>query len=723
MKRLISICLFAFLLSISLGGFAQKEVGISGKKYIVHTVTKSETVFSICQKYKVTQKEILLANPGLAGVLQAGTTIKIPTGIVVEEPKSEPKKQETKTQTTSEEYYYHKIGRNQTIPSIAKQYGVTANDLIRNNPDLSKGVVIGQVLKIPANSTSSKNQSIDQSHAISNSPDDLSGYIVHPVVSGETLYSLEQRYSITHEEMMKLNPELIKGLKTGMKLKISAKKIQVVEESAPENRTITKYKVEKGETLFSLANRFGIEVGELKMANPSLLTRGLETGETIQIPAQSGIVSQDDKYNSNTGISLDTSTESKNQIANESSDCQPLSGKNSQKYKAALLLPLYLPANDQSGAVSVGKELLMSKINLSISQAIANNSDTSAIVNGTNIDQKTVSFLEFYEGVLLAIDSLENKGMNIELYVFDVTNQQTINSLLLLDEFRDMNLIIGPVLPELQETVAGFAAKNRIPMISPLSTLGGFEQNNSYYFKVNPTREFQNEQTANYIAGEFPGKNFIMLQIADNSASSEAKLAQLSKDKLLKKSGGHLFHEYNIQVDGINSIKPLLDETGENVFFIPSDNEAQVSISVTNLSSLAENYNIVLMGTPTMTKFKSLQTENFHRIRLRFLSPYFVDYNKPLVRRFVGQYRELFSTEPSQFSFQGFDVSYYFLSALYRYGQDFRNCLPEYPMELTQMDFNFRKVAPIGGYMNQSLFVNSYERNFDILNLGVVGGK
>jgi len=711
--------LFAFLISISLGGFAQNEVEISGVKYMMHTVTKSETVFSICQKYKVSPKDIIEANPGLAGVLQAGTTIKIPTGSVV----AEPKKEETKTQTASEEYFYHKIGRNQTIPSIAKQYGVTANDLVRNNPDLTNGVVVGQVLKIPVNITSSKNQSISELQSISNPLDDLSGYTVHAVVSGETLYSLGQKYSITPEEIMKLNPELQKGLKAGMKLKIPVRKIPVPEETATGNQTLTNYKVGKGETLFSLANRFGVEVGELKKANPSLLTRGLETGETILIPAQSGIVSQDDKYNANTVISVDISPESKNQDANENSDCEPLSGINSQKYKAALLLPLYLPVNDQSGAVTVDKEVLMSKINLSISQAVANSSDTSTVGYGANIDQKTVSFLEFYEGVLLAIDSLQSMGMNIELYVFDVTNQQTANSLLMLDEFRDMNLIIGPVLPELQEMVAGFAAKNRIPMISPLSPLGDFEQKNSYYFKINPTREFQNEQTANYIAEEFPGKNFIMLQIAGNSASSEAKLAQLSKDKLISKSGRNLFHEYNIQIEGINSIKPLLDETGENVFFIPTDNEAQVSIAVTNLSSLAENYNIVLMATPTMTKFKSLQTENFHRIRLRFLSPYFVDYNKPLVRRFIGQYRELYSTEPSQFSFQGFDVSFYFLSALFRFGQDFRNCLPDYPMELTQMDFNFRKVAPMGGFMNHSLFVNSYERNFDILNLGLVGGK
>ena len=700
---------------MSEAGFAQKEVEISGVTYIMHTVTRSETVYSICQKYKVTQKEILQANPGLSGVLQAGTTIKIPTGIVLAEPKSEPKKQEIKSQSSTEEYYYHKVSKNQTISSIAKQYGVTSNDLIRNNPELSNGVVVGQVLKIPISITNIKLQAPAETPADSNPSADLSGYTFHPVVSGETLYSLEQKYGITHEEMMKLNPELQNGLKTGMKLKIPFKKNDVPDEPSLGNQSLAKYKVEKGETLFSLANRFGVEVGELKKANPSLLTRGLETGETILIPPHMEKAPDDSAKQS--GISSAKLDES------VSSDCRPFPGKNNQKYKAALLLPLYLQGNDQADAVTVDKALLMSKISLNTSQAIINSTDTSTIVNGTNIDQKTVGFLEFYEGVLLAIDSLQSKGMNIELYVFDVTNQQTINSLLLLDEFRDMNLIIGPVLPELQETVAGFAAKNRIPMISPLSPMGDYEQKNSYYFKVNPTREFQIEQTANYIADEFPGKNFILLEIADNSASSEAKLAQLSKEKLLSKSDGNLFHEYNIQKQGVNSLKPLLDQTGENIFFIPSDNEAQVSIAVTNLSSLAENYNIVLMGTPTMTKFKSLQTENFHRTRLRYLSPYFVDYNKPLVRRFVGQYRELFSTEPSQYSFQGFDVSYYFLSALFRFGKDFRGCLPDYPMELTQMDFNFRKVTPMGGFMNHSLFVNSYERNFDVLNLGLVGRK
>jgi LysM repeat protein/ABC-type branched-subunit amino acid transport system substrate-binding protein len=646
MKILVFICLITFAFSIPDPCFAQNPVEISGTKYMLHTVKKSETVFSICQKYKVTQKEILQANPGLSAVLQTGSTVRIPVkNTEVEEPaKTKP----TPPVRDDIEVYYHKVAKKQTIFLIAKQYGITANELIRYNPELTKGLVVGQVLKIPVKATAETPAEAPAA----------------PV-------------------------------------------------SAPPAST-TRYKVEKGETLFSLAARFGVEVTDLKNANPSLFSRSLEAGETLLIPAKSDAKSK--------------TPEVQNQVAQKveepviSANCSPVSGKNTQKYKAGLLLPFYLAGNDVVNPKGLDRALLMSKIKLA-AQAQAASGDTAAMVGLSNIDSRIIGFMEFYEGVLLAVDSLQRTGMNIELDVFDASNSQMINALLQLEEFRDLNLIIGPVYPELQENVAAFAAKNRIPMISPLSPVGNFEQNNSWYFKASPGKEFQVAQTAEYIGREFSDKNFILLQMSGSSNSVEAKLAPVCIEKLGGPGKSELFHQYNFQTQGVNSILTMLSETGENVFFIPTDNEAQVSVAVTNLTALAENYNVVLMGTPAITKLKSIQTENFHRVRLRYLSHYFIDYNKPLVRRFVSRYRETFSAEPSQFSHQGYDVAYYFLSALYRYGKDFRNCLPEYPMELTQMYFDFRKVSPMGGYMNNGLFVTAFERNFDILNYGVFGTK
>lgn len=702
--------MFFLIVTLPQSGFSQKEVEIGGVKYVLHTVSKSETIFSLCQKYKVSQYDLEKANPGMSAVLRAGSTIKVPVGKVEAEPAV---KQVAKvTHPVEEEFYYHKTTKRQTIFSIAKQYGITANDLIRFNPELTNGLQIGQVLKIPVISTKSDSGIVEESNDIQTESSETK---IHQVVSGETLFSLEQRYGITDEEMLKYNPELKTGLKSGMKLKIPVvqEKAQIIEQPVDPQQFI-KYRVEKGETLYSLANRFGVEVSELKKANPSLFMRGLEVGEILLIPKKSE--TQNENFPMHTSATNLASVDSP-----PPAECLPLEGTVQPKYKIGLLLPLYLMPNGISEPIVNAKDLLLSKINFE-NHIDTLKSDSAAVANGVTIDQRALIFMEFYEGALLAIDSLQKQGMNVELYVFDASTQNLINNLLQREEFRELNLIIGPVYPELQGNVASFAAKNRIPMVSPLSSSGTFEQNNSWYFKVNPPKEYQLDQTANYIANEFANKNFFLLQQNGGTNSPEYRLAYLSKQKLLA-SGGRRFHEYDFKKRSVNEIAPLMDPNSDNVFIISTDNEAQVSVAVTNLTALAERYNIVLMGTPALTKLKSIQTENYHRIRLRYLSPYFVDYQRPLVKRVVSVYRDIFSAEPTQFSLQGYDVTYYFLSALFRYGKDFRNCLAYYPMELTQMNFNFKKVTPMGGFLNRSMFVTSFERNFDVLNYGSFDGS
>ena len=724
MKLFVSICFFAVFILNTQPGFSQKEIEISGNKYLLHTVKKGETSYGLSLTYKVTQADLREANPDMTAVLKSGSTIKIPVKKDVTELK--PEKPITKNVSAGPEFYFHKVSPNQTIYSIARQYGITEKELISYNPEIANGLVIGKVLKVPAKRVPPIDSSVQpkiKSEVVKSVMPEAKpevGFSIHTVVGGETLYSLSQKYGVTNEELTRLNPLLENGLQIGDKLKIPQKNSQQAKAKELPVSTFEKHKVEKGETLFSLASRFGIEVSELKKANPSLFGRSMETGEIILVP----------KYSATTNSTKADQEPANAMVAEVSKDiepvnCNPINGNNHQKYKVALLLPLYLQGNDHINPSELNAGVLLNKIDFSQLSKPLNtvNTDSIVVTNGISIDPKAESFLEFYHGALLAIDSLQQNGMNIELCVFDASNQKMINGLLQLDAFRELNLIIGPVYPELQESVASFAAKNRIPMVSPLASTGNYEEKNPYYFKVNPTKEYQVEQTAQYIADTFRDKNFVMLTMIANSNSTEAKLAEVGKEKLmaarqLTKTNKDLYHEYNFQKQGLSSAKPLLDETGENIFMIPSDNEAQVSVAVTNLNALAENYNIVLIGTSNLPKLKSIQTENYHHIRLRYLSPTFVDYTKPLVSRFIGRYRETFSAEPSQFSYQGFDVSYYFLSALYRYGKDFRDCLPQYPMELTQMNFSFKRVTPMGGFMNQSLFVTAYERNYDILNYG-----
>lgn len=695
---------FVLLLSllISLSSFAQKEIVIDNKTYKIHTVVKSETIFSICKTYNISFEELKAANRELKSVLKQGAVLRIPV-----KAKNETVNVQESAPLLEPEFYYHKVLNKQTVFSIAQKYKISAKELEKYNPEIKSGLIEGQVLRIPV-----KNETddfvISRTQPEINNTNNVNENSFHFVVSGETLYSLSNKYNVTQEQLIKLNPELNNGLKTGMKLQIPNINNQNFN-SISENKNGTKYKVERGETLFSIAGRFGIDVDDLKSMNPSLYSRTLETGEIIIIP----------EMNLKRAVSKIEVKPVENEFKVDefsSSNCLPVSNKNGQKYKVALLLPFYLPAdNNDSGSQFNSK--VLSKLSFR-NEIYSTGNDTVMSLNGIKIDQRANGFIEFYEGALIALDSMQQKGMNVELFTFDVSSSKNIYSILQLEIFRELNLIIGPVYPELQEAVAAFAGKNRIPIVSPLAQTGNIEKNNSYFFKINPTKENQLNQTAKYVAREFSRKNFIMIKPSDNSESYEFQLGKLCKERLNGSSGNRLYNEYSFHNQGVIGIKSLLDSDKENFVMIPTDNEAQVSISLTNLNGLAENYNITLIGTPSQLKLKSIPTENFHKVKYRFLSPYFVDYDKLLVRSFVLKYRDVFASEPSQFSFQGFDVTYYFLNALYLYGKDFKNCIPDLKMELTQMNFDFKKVSQFGGYMNEALFINSYERNFDINNLG-----
>jgi hypothetical protein len=74
-----------------------------------------------------------------------------------------------------------------------------------------------------------------------------------------------------------------------------------------------------------------------------------------------------------------------------------------------------------------------------------------------------------------------------------------------------------------------------------------------------------------------------------------------------------------------------------------------------------------------------------------------------------------FSTEPNQFSSQGYDVAFYFLNAMYSYGKNFYDCLPYMNVKLVQGNYRFEKVSNFGGYMNHGLSLIWYKNDYTVV--------
>lgn len=106
-------------------------------------------------------------------------------------------------------------------------------------------------------------------------------YIVHKVVSGETLYKLSKKYDSSVKDIESANASG-EDIKIGQELLIPVKgetANTAVTRSGTENHT-----VKSGETLSKIASNYGTTVAKLKELN-NLSSDDIRIGQTIKVPA------------------------------------------------------------------------------------------------------------------------------------------------------------------------------------------------------------------------------------------------------------------------------------------------------------------------------------------------------------------------------------------------------------------------------------------------------
>lgn len=145
-------------------------------------------------------------------------------------------------------YIEYKVKQGETISSIARDYNISAKDLLRLNPDVDTNLKVNSTIIVPNKNKIKQVLIIDGETTIDDISKDLDTvsiisekgnldiikkyYIVHKVKKGDTFYSLTRFYNVTQEQLKDLNPLLKEGLKVDSYIKI--KKIKIFED-AEEN--------------------------------------------------------------------------------------------------------------------------------------------------------------------------------------------------------------------------------------------------------------------------------------------------------------------------------------------------------------------------------------------------------------------------------------------------------------------------------------------------------
>ncbi len=176
-----------------------------------------------------------------------------------------------KTPAKAQDYAIYKVKKGDTLYSIAKKFGVDVQELKDFNNLKSEKIIEGQEIKIPARDTIKKQKKETQE------------YETYVVQKGARLEHIAKKLGVSQRELEELNPELKgKWLTKGTVVKVP--KQEQKKEKREESYTV--YKIKKGGRLEHVAERLGVPKEELERLNPELKGKWLSAGTEVKVPVK-----------------------------------------------------------------------------------------------------------------------------------------------------------------------------------------------------------------------------------------------------------------------------------------------------------------------------------------------------------------------------------------------------------------------------------------------------
>lgn len=226
---------------------APEKVGtIAGTPVGKIILQPKQTIYGITKQYRISETDLRKLNPELDSHMKIGDEIALPLTSIkkyggdqptvtastttVTKPVETPV-EKTVTATPAVEGESYVIQAKDNYYRITKQFGISQQDLYTLNPGLEeKGLKPGETIKIKrgntdsvAETTSSKakmDAGNEKSSTASNNVVVGDDYVTYTVQQGDTVFSIVNKFGVSIDELIALNPDLSKGLKSGMVLKI-----------------------------------------------------------------------------------------------------------------------------------------------------------------------------------------------------------------------------------------------------------------------------------------------------------------------------------------------------------------------------------------------------------------------------------------------------------------------------------------------------------------------
>src|SRR5690606_15772514 len=296
--------------------------------------------------------------------------------------------------------------------------------------------------------------------------------------------------------------------------------------------------------------------------------------------------------------------------------------------------------------------------------------------------------LDFYEGIRLAIDSLnEQGGPPISLRAYDTDRGiDNLNRLLQSAELKNTDLVIGPLYASENELVQKFSINNQVNVLNPFSNNTDLIGDNPYAYLFQPSSETLGRKAAEFVA-ERARKNLVM--VISGTSKKDSVLAANFVERGAE-LGLHVVANLAFQKENATAIMDVLTTATEfdefkfpTQFTLKKDSIGSIFVATddpliyTKVISAAETRNdsILVVGSENWIDDTAVAFEKFQTLGVRFTAPNFVAVDDPRRKRFNDRYLRKYGKTPTNLSVRGFEMMLFFGNQLKTNGVYFQDGL------------------------------------------------
>ena len=416
--------------------------------------------------------------------------------------------------------------------------------------------------------------------------------------------------------------------------------------------------VETGQTVYSIARAYKVQSYD---AVTHVDIHFLHAGDTVWLPVrgqfgdeqQASPVSQEPQKGQSTQKAQ--KSQKKGQKGDEATSQRPSKPaalpevrKVGKTLKVALMMPLHL---DQMDDISTSKFDVEQRGKRSYRQ---------------------FEFIEFYEGIRLALDKLAATGVSVELNVVDVSSGDTakVREAFVSHNVGQSDVLIALLLRESFDKAAELASAAGIYIVNPMATRSEICAENPYMVKIQPSTAGLVSRMLNSMATERPGAH---LYIVHSGSKAEKPVLEELKSQLAAR-GDIKYTLFNWSQSA--KLATVLKSTpGATVLSIYDQDKDQNRVYVGNLLNKLTAFK---QGTPVLytmndwtreygdVDFNQLQNLNYHTFATGW------DMTNEVHVEFLKDYRTRYGNEPtSSLAATGYDLTLFIVGGLHRKGADF----------------------------------------------------